>query len=271
MWLPTASAIVETRSIDDPAPVPVNPNQQSSGTPAPSTSTLSSSSMVRTGEIMLIFSLLLIFLVACFVALHLYLRSRKKKAKPLKQDKKKKMKNCPSGPPELHSVKKEFVELVGTPVCEIGDSEPRYEMEDVEVQEVSSPLDEPIGRAISTYGPIAIPFAVHLPAPEPEIREFATYWSLRIVFSNTGQETELQSSIRSVVFQELGIDDRCVSTTLVLHKHLHRKFDGSLQLPSYREQAVGLVMLLPAFIIGIFLWFRAHDPDKISIQIDEES
>lgn len=37
--------------------------------------------------------------------------------------------------PELHSKEKHVAELPGTPLCEIGESEPRHEMEDAEVAE----------------------------------------------------------------------------------------------------------------------------------------
>lgn len=176
---------MEGRSNEDVTP------KRPDDTPMPKASqsaaqSMSAPSIVRAGEIMLIFSLLLIFLVACFVALHFYLRSRKRKAiqsgkRKDKKSKKKNKKGEPNGPPELHSQEKKIAELVGTPICEIGDSEPRHEMEDVEVQEVSTPIDEPIGSAISTFGYVAIPVPAHVhPAPEPEVREFATYWSARM-------------------------------------------------------------------------------------------
>jgi type III secretory pathway component EscV len=178
--------VMERRTADDPPKNPSTPEktQNPQASQSAQAAAMSTPSMVRTGEIMLILSLLLIFLVACFVALHFYLRSRKRRNKKSgktkdKKKTKKKAKGEADGPPELHSQQKKIAELVGTPICEIGDSEPRHEMEDVEVQEVMTPIDEPIGSAISTFGHTAIP-AVVQPAPEPDIREFATYWSARM-------------------------------------------------------------------------------------------
>ena len=175
--------VMERRAADDPPKSPSTPEttQDPQTSQAAQAAAMSAPSMVRAGEIMLILSLLLIFLVASCVALHFYLRSRKRRNKRSgkTKDKKKKKKGEADGPPELHSQQKKIAELVGTPICEIGDSEPRHEMEDVEVQEVMTPIDEPIGSAISTFGHTAIPVVVQ-PAPEPEIREFATYWSARM-------------------------------------------------------------------------------------------
>jgi type III secretory pathway component EscV len=179
-----AAIVVERRAADDPPKSPSTPEttQDPQASQSAQAAAMSAPSMVRAGEIMLILSLLLIFLVACCVALHFYLRSRKrrnKKSGKTKDNKKKNKKGAANGPPELHSQQKKVAELVGTPICEIGDSEPRHEMEDVEVQEVMTPIDEPIGNAISTFGHTAIPVVVQ-PSPEPEIREFATYWSARM-------------------------------------------------------------------------------------------
>jgi len=130
---------------------------------------------------MLIFSLLLIFMVACFVALHFYLRSRRrraKKAKIARDKRRKKQKVDVSNVTETQDEDKEFVEMEGTPLCELGESEPRHEMEDIEVPETYT--HENIGSAISTAGHVAIPAAVYIPGPEPEEREHAVYWSARM-------------------------------------------------------------------------------------------
>lgn len=86
---------------------------------------------------MLIISLVLIALVCISVTLHLILRRRRRRRKPAGKKRKDEKKG---GQQELASEgKKEVVgnvaELVGTPMCEIGESEVRHEMEDVEVDE----------------------------------------------------------------------------------------------------------------------------------------
>lgn len=61
-----------------------------------------------------------------------------KKVKEIKERKRKKKEaKEEEGPaqPELHSKEKHVAELPGTPLCEMGDSEPRHEMEDAEVPE----------------------------------------------------------------------------------------------------------------------------------------
>lgn len=193
MWLPsttTAAVAVEGRSVDPPqAPPP----SDASSAPQPSQAP-ASPSIVRTGEIMLIFSLLLIFMVACFVALHFYLRSRRRKARKAKLAKERRRKRQEQKPvvsdasnvsneteiqdDDDDNNKDELPEMEGTPLCELGESEPRHEMEDIEVPETVT--QEPIGSAISTAGPVAIPAAVYIPGPEPDVREHAVYWSARM-------------------------------------------------------------------------------------------
>lgn len=129
------------------------PNQSTSGNKAePSNEAsqgLAAPAVVRAGEMMLIFALILIFAVCVFVAIHLYLRRQKRQRK--KQDKiKKKVKKPESPDPEMQQQEKKFAELVGTPLCEMGESEPRHEMEDVEVLErhamvdLEDPSDNPV-------------------------------------------------------------------------------------------------------------------------------
>jgi len=184
MWLPsTTTAAVEGRSVDPPQ----NPQSDATSAPQPSQAP-TSPSLVRTGEIMLIFSLLLIFMVACFVALHFYLRSRRRKARKAKLAKERRRKRQEPKPvvSDVSNVSAEtedddkdgLAEMEGTPLCELGESEPRHEMEDIEVPETLT--QEPIGSAISTAGPVAIPAAVYFPYPEPEEREHAVYLSARM-------------------------------------------------------------------------------------------
>lgn len=104
---------------------------------------------------MLIFALLLIFLVCCALALHFHLRRQKRKRrKKVKGQKKKEVEEVVDmQEAELQSKERKIVELHGTPICEIGDSEPRHEMEDVEVPErrytlaeihLENPADTPV-------------------------------------------------------------------------------------------------------------------------------
>ncbi|KAF1976214.1 hypothetical protein BU23DRAFT_43444 [Bimuria novae-zelandiae CBS 107.79] len=122
------------------APRPLDQNglpQQSSNAqhPAPTHTTpsnpLATPSVVNAGEYMLIISLVLILLVVITVTVHFLLeRQKRRRRKTLP----KKGKNS-DAQPELQSKEKKFAELVGTPLCEMGDSEPRHEMEDAEVLE----------------------------------------------------------------------------------------------------------------------------------------
>jgi hypothetical protein len=107
---------------------------------------LSAPSVVKAGEMMLIFALLLIFAVCITVATHLYLR-RQRRRRRIEDKAKDKAKRSKS----LDSAKdKTFAELIGTPLCEMGESEPRHEMEDAEVHErhtttnLEHPGDNPV-------------------------------------------------------------------------------------------------------------------------------
>lgn len=82
---------------------------------------------------MLIISLVLILFVVLSVCLHLYLKRQKRRRR--KTSPKKKAGKDSDAQPELQSKEKSFAELVGTPLCEMGESEPRHEMEDAEVME----------------------------------------------------------------------------------------------------------------------------------------
>ena len=131
------------------APTPLDQNgtpQQPANVEHPSPSHSASSNPLKSpevtqaGEIMLIISLVLILFVVLSVCLHFYLRRqkrRRRKAKP----KKKEVEESDTQP-ELQSREKKFAELVGTPLCEMGESEPRHELEDAEVLERHT-LEEP--------------------------------------------------------------------------------------------------------------------------------
>jgi hypothetical protein len=133
-----------------------SPNEPSSGhSPEPSREAkegLSSPSVVKAGEMMLIFALLLIFIVCICLAIHFHLkrqkRRRKKQAKPKKEV---------GGSKCVNEAKQEqdknFSELVGTPLCEMGESEPRHEMEDVEVPERYTMNDPEDPRNNPVYSP----------------------------------------------------------------------------------------------------------------------
>ena len=94
---------------------------------------MASPSVVQAGEMMLIISLVLILFVVLSVCLHLYLKRQKRRRR--KTAPKKKAGKDSEAQPELQSKEKKFSELVGTPLCEMGESEPRHEMEDAEVLE----------------------------------------------------------------------------------------------------------------------------------------
>lgn len=163
-----------------------SPNQPTSGTKAePSREAsqgLAAPSVVRAGELMLIFALLLIFAVCVGVAVHLCLRRQKRQRK--KEDKtKKKAQRTKS----LDSVQeKTFVELTGTPLCEMGESEPRHEMEDVEVHErhttanLEHPSDSPVYSPVGTdleAGTIYFGEMTSSTSAQPEAAMHAAYFA----------------------------------------------------------------------------------------------
>ncbi|KAF2443209.1 hypothetical protein P171DRAFT_57674 [Karstenula rhodostoma CBS 690.94] len=113
---------------------PQQPTQPNQATPSPTSTSnpLSSPTVVKAGEVMLIISLVLILIVVVTVSIHLYLKRQKRHRRT---SPKKKAGKVANGQPELQSKEKKMAELVGTPLCEIGDSEPRHEMEDAEVLE----------------------------------------------------------------------------------------------------------------------------------------
>ncbi|KAL5375951.1 hypothetical protein DPSP01_010818 [Paraphaeosphaeria sporulosa] len=93
---------------------------------------LSKPEVVQAGEIMLIISLVLILIVVISISIHLYLKRQRRIRRKTSPRNKGKDGNAQ---PELQSKENKMVELVGTPLCEMGDSEPRHEMEDAEVLE----------------------------------------------------------------------------------------------------------------------------------------
>lgn len=131
-----------------PAPIP-NPPRPSGK--ASVDEALNQPTVLKAGEAMLIISLVLIFLVCCTVCLHLYLRRRKRQRGGTKKDKRKKKGKGKEEPELATQEKNEHVaELVGTPMCEIGVSEPRHEMEDVEVDERHLQLESESGSERSS-------------------------------------------------------------------------------------------------------------------------
>jgi hypothetical protein len=108
---------------------------------------LSAPSVVKAGEMMLIFALLLVFAVCLFVAIHLHLKRQRRRKK---QHNVNKAKGSDTLAAQKQPQEKKFAELTGTPLCEMGESEPRHEMEDVEVPErhtmddLEDPSDSPV-------------------------------------------------------------------------------------------------------------------------------
>ena len=89
---------------------------------------------------------------------------------------------------ELQSKEKKIVELYGTPVCEIGESEPRHEMEDVEVPErrytlaeidLENPADTPVVTRTERELEEGTYFGEMTTREErePEARAHAAYWA----------------------------------------------------------------------------------------------
>ncbi|KAL1594333.1 hypothetical protein SLS60_010093 [Paraconiothyrium brasiliense] len=115
------------------APQPPTQPDHAAPTHSASSNPMSSPSVVQAGEMMLIISLVLILFVVCSVSVHFYLKRQKRRRR--KNSPKKNAGKDVDGPDELQSKEKKMAELVGTPLCELGDSEPRHEMEDAEVLE----------------------------------------------------------------------------------------------------------------------------------------
>lgn len=130
-----------------------SPNQPATGSKTeptkPAATGLRAPEVVQAGEMMLIFSLLLVFAVCLCVSIHLYLkRQKKKRRKELKERKAAKEAKAAEVVEEKH-----FAELTGTPLCEMGESEPRHEMEDAEVDERYMAVDLEHPNAHPVYSP----------------------------------------------------------------------------------------------------------------------
>ncbi|CAO2652793.1 Nn.00g022040.m01.CDS01 [Neocucurbitaria sp. VM-36] len=192
------------------SPVQNTYKPQRSGTPA-NQDAPTQPTVVKAGETMLIISLVLISMVACTVSLHLFLRRRKRQRKVKDRGTTRKVsdtnekkrargkKAADDEQPELHSQEKEMAELAGTPLCEMGESEPRHEMEGMEVtgqyaqpdssmqpySETSSHLkserwsvsDGETARQLDADAGISWYDAAEERVPEPDERELAMYWS----------------------------------------------------------------------------------------------
>lgn len=149
-------------------------------------------SVVQAGQMMLIFALILIFVVCCAVALHLHLRrQRRKRRKSAKKEEKVETKETEDvQESELQSKERNIAELVGTPMCEMGDSEPRHEMEDAEVPErytmidfdLQNPADTPVATRTERELEEGTYFGEMTSREDmqPAARVYAAYWSRAI-------------------------------------------------------------------------------------------
>jgi len=138
---------------------------------------------------MLIISLVLILLVVVSISVHFYLKRQKRRRPPIKRKDTKESEKSANKQPELQSQSKEFAELTGTPLCEMGDPEPRHEMEDAEVPEIctmaepENPWDNPVHVSpVSPYdvdleaGAMFGEMTTHTTTqPEPGVH--AAYWA----------------------------------------------------------------------------------------------
>ncbi|KAH7131843.1 hypothetical protein B0J11DRAFT_209285 [Dendryphion nanum] len=132
--------------------------------------------LVKTGEIMLVFAMVIIFLVILFVSCHLIMKSRGgvlfRRRKKEKKQPKKDIEAQPSS--ELHSADKKVFEVQGTQVvlCELPEAPPLQEME-------ANTIFTPIERTMTDTSTLNMEVS---PAenPWPEGRELAVYWSMRL-------------------------------------------------------------------------------------------
>lgn len=148
---------------------------------------------------MLIFALVLIFLVCLAVFVHFYLKRKRRRRRASNKPKKKpagkpaKKSSTAQQEPEPQAQERKFAELVGTPLCEMGESEPRHEMEDVEVHEryvmpenwpltnpadnpvLVSPLDPDLEAGTMTFGEMTIDSTY-----QPYAAVSAAYWARAI-------------------------------------------------------------------------------------------
>jgi uncharacterized protein HemX len=147
-------------------------NEASQGLAAPT--------VVKAGEMMLIFALLLIFAVCVAVSVHLYLRRQKRRRRKESAERKKKSKSVDS------AQEKTLAELTGTPLCEMGDSEPRHEMEDAEVHErnlatsLEDPRDSPVYSPAGTDLEAGTPYFGEMSSQtpvQPEAAMHAAYFA----------------------------------------------------------------------------------------------
>ncbi|KAF1948250.1 hypothetical protein CC80DRAFT_327980 [Byssothecium circinans] len=176
----------------------MSPNTPAGGGHAPDqspnskTPTNKQPDVVQAGQWMLIFALVLIFLVCCALAAHFYLRRqkrrRRKKVKKTKKNSKEDMEEDGPLEAELHSKQKEIAELIGTPICEMGEPEPRYEMEDAEVHErrytmldwpLQNPADNPVVSPMDRdleAGTFFGEMNSAISPMQPDARVYAAYW-----------------------------------------------------------------------------------------------
>lgn len=181
---------------------PHNPSSSNSTpvpSPDPDASKKSAFTLQKTGEVMLVFALVIIFIVIFCVALHLVLKQRRQhrrrngpKAKKEKTKKTKKDRNS-GNTPELHSVEKKVFEAAGTQVvlCELPEDAPP--LQELEAGEI--PFDYPFSpverrmtamtattttTTTTTTSEIEFnPGEVTPMDPWPEGRQLAMYWAGR--------------------------------------------------------------------------------------------
>ena len=136
----------------------------------------------KTGEIMLILALVIIFIVCACIALHLVVRQRRrspvwraKKEEKRRQKMTKKSKK-EQNVSELHSVDKKIFEAAGTQVvlAELAEAPPLQELE-------AGVFSMSIERAmtVTTTSDVELTSAISPEDPWPRGRELAVYWATR--------------------------------------------------------------------------------------------
>ncbi|KAF2019180.1 hypothetical protein BU24DRAFT_114727 [Aaosphaeria arxii CBS 175.79] len=157
----------------------------STGSSAPPSSTQnvpgdSGPTLAKTGEIMLIFALVIIFMVIFFIAVHLTMKRRSQRFWGMKsKEKKKKKEKDPEkaqSTSELHSTDKKVFEAEGTAVtlCELPQDAPP--LQELEADMTFPPLERYRSDDSSTLEIVVSP----ADNPWPEGRELAVYWSARL-------------------------------------------------------------------------------------------
>ncbi|KAF2656152.1 hypothetical protein K491DRAFT_715691 [Lophiostoma macrostomum CBS 122681] len=156
--------------------------QPAGGSQATSTPTPQSDAggvpMQKTGEIMLIVSLVIIFIVILSMTVHLFIRHRYRR-NPQKRPKKDLESTVSS---ELHSTDKKVFEAAGTEVilCELPPEAPP--LQELDAGEVITPLQRAY-TGTTRYSEYDFDFGFDAVSPEdvvPQNRQMAVYWSARL-------------------------------------------------------------------------------------------